>query len=170
MRTLLLSTLLLSVVLVSALRTLNSAEELQKTGFGLVPPHHGLKLLKWYVKTCVDNHRKSQCDILKGEFGFHLYHNYEKILPKVRSQGNYFSVGNLKLKKAKELPIDVKMNYTSNNLQSNIDRVVVEYNPEKNFIKSIYISEHYKKNRTYMIGKRLVALLRKSASYFTIEM
>nr|XP_046157696.1 uncharacterized protein si:ch211-198c19.1 [Oncorhynchus gorbuscha]XP_046157697.1 uncharacterized protein si:ch211-198c19.1 [Oncorhynchus gorbuscha] len=155
--------LLLAVTLASALRTLDTNEELEKTGFGTPPPRHGLKLLLWYVQTCIDNNMVSLCDPREGAYGFHKFKNYKLLLPKLKDQNlyTYYTIGNLHSHGAENLPYEVRRYYDKDNLLSNQDRVLVKYNQNNNHIDKIYISEHYKQRKTYMIGPNLLSSLRQ---------
>ncbi|XP_076826868.1 uncharacterized protein LOC143473662 [Brachyhypopomus gauderio] len=157
---------MLVVVLVSSsLRTLNSVEELEETGFGRPPPRHGLVLLVWYVQNCVDNNMMALCDPIKGDYGFHEFHNNKPhfLLPELNdtSTYGYFTIGNLHYKHASDLPFDVKKYYDPQDPRSNMDRVIVKYSKNKNMIMDVYISEHYKKSKTYRTGPPLITELRQ---------
>lgn len=172
MRTILLSTLLLSVVLASALQTLDSLEDLKKTGFGHPPPRHGLRLLRWYVKKCLDNNMKALCNPVKGEYGFHPFGNEEDLLPKLtdKQEFGYFTIGNLNSPHAEDLPYYVRKDYNHSDPLSNTDRVLVKYNENNRHISDLFISEHYNKNRTYIIDSNLIAIVRQLTPHFYKEM
>jgi len=82
----------------------------------------------------------------------------------------YYTIGNLNFKYGKYLPKYVKRYYDPKNPESNADRVLVEYNKVKRSIGDIFISDHYKEEKTYKIGSELLVFLRRPKYYFHREM
>lgn len=153
-----------ALMIFSSLRTLNSVEELKETGFGRPPPRHGLALLVWYVQNCIDNNMVALCDPMKGDYGFHEFKNTGPVflLPRLMDKKTYayFTIGNLHYKKASDLPDEVRKYYNPHDPKSNMDRVIVKYNKNRNKIEEVFISEHYKKLKTYIVGSPLITELR----------
>lgn len=157
---------LLIAILVIAIKTLNTEEELKETGFGYPPPRHGLALIKWYVKTCIDNNMVALCDPVAGQFGFHEFHNSGFVLPPLKDKHTYmyFTIGNLHYPHSEDLPYEVRKYYDPHNQISNMDRVIVKLNRNTNKIEEIYISEHYNPQRTFQLGASLISDLRQYQS------
>lgn len=152
----------LLAILVIAIKTLNTEEELKETGFGCPPPRHGLALLKWYVNNCIDNNMVALCNPVAGEFGFHVFRNRGYLLPPLKDKRtySYFTIGNLHYPHSEDLPYEVRKYYDRHNKLSNMDRVIVKLNMNKNKIEEIYISEHYNPPRTFQLGASLIDDLR----------
>ncbi|TSK16110.1 hypothetical protein Baya_0981 [Bagarius yarrelli] len=157
--------ILTTAVIFFTLKTLNTVEELNETGFGKPPPRHGYALLVWYVQNCVDNNMVSLCNPMEGEYGFHEFRNTGPffLLPRLKDKKTYeyFTLGNLNSKHAHDLPYDVRKYYKPHDQKSNMDRVIVKYNKNKNKIETVFISEHYNRSKTYIVNLSLIADLRQ---------
>ncbi|KAF7708851.1 hypothetical protein HF521_017908, partial [Silurus meridionalis] len=157
--------LLVAALNFSSLTVLNSEEELKETGFGTPPPRHGLTLLVWYVQNCTDNNMVSLCNPIKGAYGFHEFKNIgpKFLLPRLKDKKTYgyFTIGNLHYKHANDLPYEVRKYYNPKDKRSNMDRVIVKYNKNKDKIEEVFISEHYNKLKTYIVGSPLITELKE---------
>ncbi|XP_036372537.1 uncharacterized protein LOC118769515 [Megalops cyprinoides] len=152
---------------------LNTVQDLRESGFGQPSPRHGLKLLFWLANECVELDRQdnmvSGCEPRRGDFGFHHFGNFEKILPSLLpGEGQkYFVVGNLNPEKhpgAQDLPDYVREDYDRPQIShaSNKDRIILALLPG-NGISKIYVTEHldrsqgFDRKRTFRVTASLVS-------------
>ncbi|XDV17158.1 hypothetical protein PO909_016557 [Leuciscus waleckii] len=147
------------------METLNELAHLRDSGFGQPWPRHGLKLLYWFAKDCVSfgngNVMLSKYDPADGDFGFHNFQNRNRDYP-------YYVVGNLNIKKypkAEKLPKYVSKDKSSDQHNSNTDRIIVSLYDEEEFHR-VYVTQHhdrsnYDPNATYKISRGLLMIIRR---------
>ncbi|XP_077101541.1 uncharacterized protein LOC143752299 [Siphateles boraxobius] len=154
------------------METLNELSQLRDSGFGRPWPRHGLSLLYWFAKDCVsfgnDNVMLSECDPADGDFGFHYFENRydeygDKLLPDIDFP--YYVVGNLNSPGAEELPEYVSKDNSTDQQNSNIDRIIVSLYDEEEFHR-VYATQHhdrsnYDPNATYRISRGLLMIIRR---------
>ncbi|CAM4458621.1 hypothetical protein PO909_016462 [Leuciscus waleckii] len=157
------------------METLNELAHLRDSGFGQPWPRQGLKLLYWFAKDCVsfgnDNVMLSECDPADGDFGFHYFENRNddhgnKLLPD--RDYPYYVVGNLNIKKypkAEKLLKYVSKDKSSDQPNSNTDRIIVSLYDEEEFHR-VYVTQHhdrsnYDPNATYKISRGLLMIIRR---------
>lgn len=155
----------------SRIKTLTNLAELQRSGFGQPSPRHGLRLLYWFVNSCVRvnqlNRLTSLCSPCTGEFGFRTFHNRDEggkghLLPESSSL-LYYELGNLSTSGAKSLPEDVREKYTGFQDKSNTDRIIVSL--ESRMFRSIYVTRHktrmnFDPSHTFCISLELVRTIK----------
>ncbi|XP_048851852.1 uncharacterized protein LOC125720446 [Brienomyrus brachyistius] len=143
--------------------TLNSVQDLSGVTFGHKFPKHGLKLLHWLANEWIefDDERQmmAMTDPRTREFGFHIFHNKENILPLLfGDQSWYFEVGNLHADGAEDLPFN-EANTGSD--KSNTDRIIVRMDSSQ-VVGEVYITEHtphhnsFSSESTYRISRGLI--------------
>ncbi|KAG5285634.1 hypothetical protein AALO_G00005630 [Alosa alosa] len=150
--------------------TLHTLEDLRKSGFGRPSPRHGLQLLYWFVNDGLEfdfyDNMLAQCHPEQGDYGFHHFGNFEKILPLIvqNSRETYYEVGNLnpeRYPEALNLPEYVRENYgmARNFYKSNKDRIIVRYK-SPNLILKVYITQHqsegFDTEHTHLLGHNLI--------------
>ncbi|XP_039511806.1 uncharacterized protein LOC120467094 isoform X2 [Pimephales promelas] len=164
------------------METLNELSRLRDSGFGRPWPRHGLKLLYWFANDCVsfgkDNVMLSECEPADGDFGFHYFENRydeygDQLLPQMYFP--YYVVGNLNSPGAEELPEYVSEDNSTDQHNSNTDRVIVSLYEEEWF-HQVYVTQHhdrsnYDPNATYRISRGLLMIIRRmSLDTFLEEM
>ncbi|KAK9981512.1 hypothetical protein ABG768_001041 [Culter alburnus] len=148
------------------LRTLNELAHLRETRFGQPYPRHGLSLLWWFADECVeideDGKMIARCNPEDGDFGFHLFHNAEDLLPDTDLL--YYEVGNLHNRD--DLPHQVIKNYNSDEHASNSDRIVVSVNSDwyDKWFDRIYVTHHlgqgqFDEDSTFRISQGLIEII-----------
>lgn len=155
----------------AAPQTLNELDHLRNSGFGQPHPRHGLKLLYWFAKRCLNFHGDQQMcwrhDPEEGKYGFHPFQNRHnengvQILPDIDLP--YYEVGNLSRARANDLPQYVREDYTNHDDESNTDRIIVSVDEER--FDKVYITEHqgqsnYNLDATYRISRGLLMIIRR---------
>ncbi|KAJ8001085.1 hypothetical protein DPEC_G00187550 [Dallia pectoralis] len=159
-------------------RQLRTLADLSVSGFGRPVPRHGLMLLFWFANDCVDfdNHdnMQIQCYPERGDFGFHYFGNFEKILPILSRERNekYFEVGNLNTESYPEaidlLPY-VRQYYLSMRYyhQCNRDRLIIRLNKRK--VTATYVTEHkdngnrgeFDPEHTHLVSPDLIRIIQQ---------
>lgn len=159
----------------SMIDTLHCLDDLRKVSFGREFPRHGLKLLYWFAVKCVGFHTDGvmmlRCDPDAGDFGFHHYGNYEKLLPIKHFCCRYFVVGNLNTlthPSAQDLPDYVRGKYGSNgSFEHNMDRIIISLNYITNIITDVYITEHwhgsnyFRPDGTHLLSPELLNIIQQ---------
>uniref|UniRef100_A0AAY4A556 Uncharacterized protein n=1 Tax=Denticeps clupeoides TaxID=299321 RepID=A0AAY4A556_9TELE len=142
-------------------------ELLKSSRFERPNPRHGLRLLYWFAKDCVEfdqnDKMEALCDPTEEESGFKWFRNNCRdgaLIPDVNAY--YYEVGNLHGDKV--LPEYVKKNYGDNSA-SNKDRIFVSY--KSGFFDSVYVAEHidrgnFDRSHTLQISKGLLRTIKNT--------
>ncbi|XP_048851447.1 uncharacterized protein LOC125720284 [Brienomyrus brachyistius] len=147
--------------------TVSSVQDLSGVRFGHKFPRRGLKLLHWLANEWIafDGEGKmvAKTHPRTREFGFHIFHNIEQILPVLLgSQSCYFEVGNLHADGAAALPFSVA---DTGSDKSNTDRIIVRMDSGQ-VVGEVYITEHtphqnsFSSESTYRISRGLIRSIR----------
>lgn len=144
--------------------TLNEMAQLNKSKFGKPHPRHGLKLLHWFARDCINFHNDPpvlKCNPWDGDFGFHVFRNDDKLLP--FKDNPYYVVGNLHSKNALRLPQYVREDYFGAHDNSNADRIIICLGSNHR-LDWIYVTRHhdqrsFDQNHTYRISKGLLKII-----------
>ncbi|TRY58925.1 hypothetical protein DNTS_003128 [Danionella cerebrum] len=153
-------------VMVYSMKRLSTLSALKKSGFGQPSPRHGLRLIWWFVHECVHLENNGQisarCAPANGDFGFHRFHNYPPLLPRLHVP--YYEVGNLKpIETLKKLPDYVRESYKG--YESNCDRIIVSCDSWK-MVDVVYVTKHsdhtnFDPNQTYEITTELLREIKR---------
>ncbi|MFT7807760.1 hypothetical protein Z043-115235 [Arapaima gigas] len=143
-------------------RTLNTASDLKDVSYGHRYPRHGLRLLHWlatdWIRFDSAGTMWATCNPENRDFGFHPFHNQERILPPLNNQSCYYEVGNLHSPGAHSLPF---REAPTGGDESNTDRIIVRVDPGL-VVGEVYITEHtphlnsFRGGSTYRISKNLI--------------
>ncbi|XP_022608176.1 uncharacterized protein LOC111227070 [Seriola dumerili] len=140
--------LFLTLTSVSAVRKLNSINDLREINFGQSVPTHSLLLLYWFANI-VDIDRNNVIHLTfdpnNEDYGSHHYGNFEGLLEQRPYGHQYYTVGNLKQDSPRRLPSYVlhpKAEYAGRNR----DRIIIrvrDQNTGWQRIDRVYLTQHY---------------------------
>ncbi|KAK1792115.1 hypothetical protein P4O66_001892 [Electrophorus voltai] len=150
--------------------TLNELAQLRDSGFGQPCPRHGLNLLYWFAKDCVDididGHMVPKFSLKRGTYGFHPFYNRidNNNTPLPNQNLPKYEVGNLSAPGAKKLPLHVRKKYTSRCNDSNKDRIIVCLNDD-GYFDGVYVAEHtdqmgFSRSHTYRVSQGLLEIIK----------
>ncbi|XP_041672926.1 uncharacterized protein LOC121529225 [Cheilinus undulatus] len=135
--------LLFAPTAVSAVKRLESINDLKKIDFGQSVPTHSLVLLYWFAHTVnIDNTDAIQLtfDPNNGEYGSHYYSNFEGLLDPPPPGHRYYTVGNIYQDTPVRLPsyvINPRRQYRTGNR----DRIIIRVRGWR--IDQVYLTQHY---------------------------
>uniref|UniRef100_UPI0037E956CD uncharacterized protein n=1 Tax=Semicossyphus pulcher TaxID=241346 RepID=UPI0037E956CD len=135
--------LLLALTSVSAVKKLDSIDDLKEIKFGQSVPTHSLVLLYWFANTVNIDHNdviQLTFDPEDGDYGSHYYSNFEGLLDQPHHGQRYYTVGNLYKDTSRRLPsyvINPRRQYRTGNR----DRIIIRVRGQR--IDQVYITQHY---------------------------
>lgn len=148
------------------MKLISNLDELRNSMFGRPNPRHGLELLHWFSRHYINMYTDGRMTPKLGQpqegvFGFCLFYNKEKILP--RQNRPYYEVGNLRDTQAHELPEYVREKYTGLIDGSNKDRIMISLKDGN--IEKVYVTEHvdlknFNPSKTYEVSQDVVKQIR----------
>lgn len=167
--------LFLALTSASAVQRLNSVKDFKKIKFGSSVPKHSLLLLHWFANTIdIDNNDVIWLtfDPNRGDYGWHHYGNFERLLTPLPANSRYYTVGNLHQRT--DIPLPSYVTQPNHNLvgseTGNRDRIIVRVRDDAGWqgqrIDRVYITQHYMVNEhmgtvydpahTYLISNNLL--------------
>lgn len=158
--------LLLHLNWVSAAHRLNDITDLKSIQFGRSVPRHSLQLLHWFANQVDLNH-----EILLGfdpnsDYGTHHYGNSDGLLPLPPFGHRYYTVGNLYVAGAQQLPDYVRHQQQDND---GYNRARIIFSAYRGTINRVYLTQQYSTrqwssydpNHTHEISPYLLRELRQ---------
>uniref|UniRef100_A0A8C5A6V3 Uncharacterized protein n=1 Tax=Gadus morhua TaxID=8049 RepID=A0A8C5A6V3_GADMO len=149
------------VLLLLILRTestngiLNSINDLKKIPFGQSVPQHSLVLLHWFANTIeIDNNDAIELTFEpnNGDYGTHHYGNYERVLDRVPSGNQYYTLGNINPminNNRNSLPSYVvgDLNHLLGREELNRARIIFSHHILAHTTHQVFITQHYEVNQ-----------------------
>ena len=133
----------------SAIRILNSINDLKKIPFGQSVPQHSLVLLHWFANTIeFDNNDAIRLTFepSNGHYGTHHYGNFQGFLDPVPDGHRYFTLGNINpmINNRISLPsyFTGDLNHLLEHEELNRARIIFLFSPQ-NTISQVFITQHY---------------------------
>lgn len=131
----------------SAVRKLNSINDLKEINFGQSVPKHSLILLHWFANVInIDNNGFIHLtfDLGREDYGSHYYSNFERLLNLPPTGHRYYTVGNIYQDTPVQLPHYV-VNPPRGYEAENRDRIIisVQRRGHSQIINQVYLTQHY---------------------------
>ncbi|XP_029585327.1 uncharacterized protein LOC115172240 isoform X1 [Salmo trutta] len=164
--------------------TLNTMADLRRSGFGRHLPRHGLKLLFWFAKNYIKfdymGEMVARYNPNEGGFDFHPFQNRPEwdcsnvtthisviscnfLLPD--NVHPYYIVGNLNPEESNCLPQYVRKDFTGDQDDSNMDRLIISLRPDGT-VDNVYVTQHdddglsFDPDNTYRVTRGLLRDIR----------
>ena len=133
----------------SAIRILNSINDLKKIPFGQSVPQHSLVLLHWFANTIeFDNNDAIQLTFepRNRDYGTHHYGNYERVLDPLPPGQQYYTLGNINpmINNGISLPSYVTgdLNHLLGSEELNRARIIFSL-LHQDTVDEVFITQHY---------------------------